>query len=151
MMVCCDELHEVRKLLTAKLCIDWIPSYLSSEAKAALRAEMEKPPTEKDVRGYIYCYEIINSKDPKQIRLKVGRTAKLAKRFNEWEKQCGEKLVPRGLWPSTFNGANLSLLRGQIQAGKDGKYSHKLEREQSKSTLPNSLKPSCLPCRLDST
>lgn len=151
MMVCCDGLHKVRNLLTAKLCIDWIPSYLSSETKAVLREEMEKKPSAKDVPGHIYCYEIRDPKDPNQVRLKVGRTAKLAKRLDEWGKQCGEEVVPWGLWPRTVDGAGFSLLRGQIQAGEKCKYSHRLEREQSKSALPNSLIPGRLLCRLDSS
>lgn len=39
---------------------DYIPNYLSEETKVALRVEMEKPPSEKDVDGYIYCFEILS-------------------------------------------------------------------------------------------
>ena len=39
---------------------DYIPDYLSEETKVALRVEMEKPPSEKDVDGYIYCFEILS-------------------------------------------------------------------------------------------
>jgi len=89
---------------------------------------MEKKPSAKDAPGHIYCYEIRDPKAPNQVRLKVGRTAKLAKRLDEWGKQCGEEVVPRGLWPRTVDGAGFSLLRGQIQAGEKCKYSHRLER-----------------------
>lgn len=39
---------------------DYIPDYLSEETKVALRVEMEKPPSEKDVDGNIYCFEILS-------------------------------------------------------------------------------------------
>jgi hypothetical protein len=39
---------------------DYIPDYLSEETKVALRVEMEKPPSEKDVDGFIYCFEILS-------------------------------------------------------------------------------------------
>jgi hypothetical protein len=148
--VCHDGLHKVRNLLTAKR-IDWIPSYLSPETKAALREEMEKNPSAKDVPGHIYCYEIRDPKARNQVHLKVGHTAKLAKRLDEWGKQCGKEVVPRGLWPKTVDGAGYGFMRRQIQAGEKCKYSHRLEREQSKSALPNSLTPSYLLCRLDSS
>lgn len=39
---------------------DYIPDYLSEETKVALRVEMEKPPSGKDVDGFIYCFEILS-------------------------------------------------------------------------------------------
>jgi len=107
---------------------DWIPSYLSSETKAVLREEMEREISPGDVPGYIYCFEISNPKAPNQVRLKVGHTANVAKRLSEWEKQCGERLVLQGLWPSTVDGAGFRHLRHQIQPGEKCKYSHRLER-----------------------
>ena len=43
---------------------DYIPNYLSEETKVALRVEMEKPPSQKDVDGYIYCFEILSQWPP---------------------------------------------------------------------------------------
>jgi hypothetical protein len=37
---------------------DWIPGHLQPETQAALRAEMEKTRSKKDVPGYIYTFEI---------------------------------------------------------------------------------------------
>jgi hypothetical protein len=37
---------------------DFIPSYLSPETQVALRVEMEKARSPKDVEGYIYTFEI---------------------------------------------------------------------------------------------
>ena len=41
---------------------DYIPDYLSEETKVALRVEMEKPVSEKDVDGFIYCFEILSER-----------------------------------------------------------------------------------------
>jgi hypothetical protein len=38
----------------------WIPTYLQDDSKAALRVEMEKPVSQADVPGYIYCFEILS-------------------------------------------------------------------------------------------
>lgn len=142
LMVCSHAIvYRWKAILTAKLWVDWIPSYLSSETKAALRAEMDKPPSTKDVPGYIYCYEIRDPKTPNQVHLKVGRAVKLVKRLDEWAKRCGSKeVVLRGWWPGAViddDGAGPSLLRGRIQAGEKGKYCHRLEREQSEPVLPS--------------
>lgn len=117
---------------------DYIPSYLTPETRAALRAEMERPISSADVPGYIYCYEIRDPKTPTQVHLKVGRAVSLVKRLDEWSKQCGSKeVVLRGWWPGKIvdneddSGVGTSLLRGRIQAGDKGKWCHRLERESS--------------------
>lgn len=115
-------------------CVEWIPSYLTSDTKAALRTEMEKSPSAADVPGYIYCYEIRDPKTPNHVNLKVGRAVNMVKRLDEWAKQCGSKeVVLRGWWPGKIvdndddNGSAGSLLRGRVQAGDKGKFCHRLE------------------------
>lgn len=38
--------------------LEYIPQYLHTDTQAALRVEMEKAPSDSDVPGYIYCFEI---------------------------------------------------------------------------------------------
>ena len=124
---------------------DYIPNYLSEETKVALRVEMEKPPSGKDVDGYIYCFEILSESPslgvvsnstgspstddatPKHVHLKVGRTNNLPKRITEWSKQCGtHEQTFRGSWPELP--ASQSFLPGKLQAKVKGPNSHRLER-----------------------
>ncbi|KAG8892406.1 hypothetical protein FRB99_002732, partial [Tulasnella sp. 403] len=65
---------------------EWIPDYLQEGTKVALRTEMEQPISSSDVGGYIYCYELRDSKKPNVINLKVGRAVNLVKRIDEWTK-----------------------------------------------------------------
>ena len=74
--------------------------------------------------------------DPDHIHLKVGRTVNLLKRLDQWDKQCGTKQrehIIRGWWPGTVekrgkvvNGGG--LLKGEVIAGEQGPYCHRLER-----------------------
>jgi hypothetical protein len=123
---------------------DYIPDHLSEETKVALRVEMEKPRSEKDVDGYIYCFEILSESlsdflisavdspstddtTPKHVHLKVGRTNNLPKRITEWSKQCGtHEQTFRGSWPELP--ASQSFLPGKLRAGAKGPNSHRLER-----------------------
>lgn len=78
---------------------------------------------------------ILNFVDPKRpdvIQLKVGRAVNLAKRLDQWDKQCGSKVqIPRGWWPGTVeddDGTAGSLLKGNIKAGDPGPFCHRVER-----------------------
>ncbi|KAF7305066.1 hypothetical protein MKEN_01221600 [Mycena kentingensis (nom. inval.)] len=111
---------------------DYIPSYLSPETQVALRVEMEKVRSPKDVEGYIYTFEIRDPNSP-QIRLKTGRTTHLARRLDQWSKQCSSKeLVLRGWHPGGVDPDSglpaTSLMKGRVDAGHKGAACHKLER-----------------------
>ncbi|KAG1748918.1 uncharacterized protein EDB91DRAFT_1111390 [Suillus paluster] len=110
-----------------------IPQYLQRDTQLALRVEMEKAASPSDVPGYIYTYEIRDPKRPNVIQLKVGRAVNLAKRLDQWDKQCGSKVqIVRGWWPGTVedddDGTNGSLLKGNIKAGEPGPLCHRVER-----------------------
>jgi len=111
---------------------DWIPSYLSCDTQAALRVEMEKPPSSKDESGYIYAYEIRDDRVADMVMIKVGRAVKLVKRLDQWSKQCTSKeVILRGWWPGTVEhdeASSTSLLRGRVKAGEKGPLCHRLER-----------------------
>ncbi|KIJ63261.1 hypothetical protein HYDPIDRAFT_92638 [Hydnomerulius pinastri MD-312] len=113
----------------------YIPQYLQRDTQLALRVEMEKATSSADVPGYIYTFEIRDPKRPNVTQLKVGRAVNLNKRLDQWDKQCGSKVqIVRGWWPGTVeadgedNGANGSLLKGNIKAGEAGPFCHRVER-----------------------
>lgn len=59
---------------------------------------------------------------------KVGRTVKLNKRMDEWEKQCGSKSqYLRGRWPEV-DGDDEPNLMGRLVEGPKGKFCFRLER-----------------------
>lgn len=69
---------------------------------------------------------------PDTIQLKVGRTKNVAKRIDEWNKQCGsKKQVLRAYFPEKEEGGGRnapSLMKGCVRPGKPGPWSHRLER-----------------------
>ncbi|KAJ7221751.1 hypothetical protein GGX14DRAFT_532522 [Mycena pura] len=111
---------------------DFIPPYLSPETQVALRVEMEKTRSPKDVEGYIYTFEI---RDPEssQIQLKTGRTTHLVRRLGQWTKQCSSKEhVLRGWYPGGVDPdtglPSTSLMKGRVDAGNKGPSCHRIER-----------------------
>ena len=53
----------------------------------------------------------------------------LAKRIDEWGKQCkSREHILRGWWPGEVNKDEHSNMKGRIKAGRKGPYSHRLER-----------------------
>lgn len=127
--------------------VDYIPSYLSPETQVALRVEMEKVRSPKDTEGYIYTFEIRGmfprfsregallmynvDPDSSQIQLKTGRTTHLARRLDQWTKQCSSKeqvlrgWFPGGVDPDTGLPAT-SLMKGRVKAGSKGPSCHRL-------------------------
>ncbi|KAG9010504.1 hypothetical protein FRB94_010270 [Tulasnella sp. JGI-2019a] len=110
---------------------DWIPKYMQEDTKVLLRSEMEKPISKSDVEGYIYCYELRDTKNTDIVNLKVGRAVNLVKRIDEWTKSCESKEpILRGWFPGPDEAdhADISLMKGRVQAGSKGKNCHRLER-----------------------
>lgn len=73
----------------------------------------------------------LDPEDTSVVHLKVGRSANLVERIDEWAKQCGSKeQVLRGWWPGTIEDDDneSSLLRGCVNPGAKGICSHRLER-----------------------
>ncbi|KAG8895207.1 hypothetical protein FRB99_000709, partial [Tulasnella sp. 403] len=102
--------------------------YLQRDTKAVLRVEMERPLSESEEDGYIYCFNLRDPKQPDVVHLKVGRTTNVAKRIDEWTKSCGSKEpIPRGFYPGGDDNS-ASLLLGRIVTGTTVKNTHRLER-----------------------
>lgn len=111
---------------------DWIPAYLSEDTKVLLRSEMEKPISNSDVDGYIYCYELRDTKNKDVVHLKVGRAVNLVKRIDEWTKSCESKEpILRGWYPGpdASDPTQVSLMKGKVVGGEKGRNCHRLERE----------------------
>ncbi|KAJ7184303.1 hypothetical protein C8R46DRAFT_882597 [Mycena filopes] len=112
---------------------DYIPPYLSPETQVALRVEMEKARSPKDVDGYIYTFEIRGKLLP-TIKLKTGRTdTPCASDLTSGRKQCSSKeMVLRGWWPGGVDPNTglpaTSLMKGRVDAGSKGPACHRLER-----------------------
>ncbi|KAF9244252.1 hypothetical protein BU15DRAFT_42145 [Melanogaster broomeanus] len=110
---------------------DYIPKYLQADTQARLRQHMEKPPSSADESGYIYAFEIRDSKRPDVIQIKVGRAGVLNKRLHQWSKACGsQEQILRGWWPRTVESDDVtaSLITGNIEPGRSGLFSHHVER-----------------------
>ncbi|KAI0956795.1 hypothetical protein AcW1_005389 [Taiwanofungus camphoratus] len=108
---------------------NWIPGYLQPLTQINLLRAMEKPLSDADEAGYIYTFEIRDPGDPDQIHLKIGRTTKLVKRLDQWNKQCGSKeQILRGYHPCTVDPDERSLLKGRVRSGEPGPWCHRLER-----------------------
>ncbi|KAH6918699.1 hypothetical protein BKA70DRAFT_1416678 [Coprinopsis sp. MPI-PUGE-AT-0042] len=109
---------------------DWIPAYLQYDTQVLLRIEMEKARSTSDQDGYIYTFEI-REDDDEVVKLKVGRAVNLAKRIDEWSKQCGSKQqVLRGFYPNPEEDvdAPTTLMKGRVKAGEKSACCHRLER-----------------------
>ncbi|KAF9244259.1 hypothetical protein BU15DRAFT_42400 [Melanogaster broomeanus] len=109
----------------------YIPKYLQADTQTRLRLQMEKLPTSADEPGYIYAFEIRDSKRPNVIQIKVGRASVLNKRLHQWSKACGsQEQILRGWWPRTVESddPDASLVTGNIEPGRSGLFSHHVER-----------------------
>ncbi|KAH7107357.1 hypothetical protein BKA62DRAFT_610935 [Auriculariales sp. MPI-PUGE-AT-0066] len=104
-----------------------IPDNLSQGTQAALRTEISKAASSKDGPGYVYTFEIRQSDDSQYMHLKVGKASKVTRRLDEWNKQCPEEVVPRGVWPAPDNDGP-AMLRGKIQPGRPSPFMGRLER-----------------------
>lgn len=92
---------------------------------------MEKPISNSDVDGYIYCYELRDRVNKDVVHLKVGRAVNLVKRIDEWTKTCESKEpILRGWFPGPddTDHNSVSLMKGRVKAGSKGKHCHRMER-----------------------
>ncbi|KAL5511915.1 hypothetical protein ACEPAH_5133 [Sanghuangporus vaninii] len=73
-----------RRIREKVLFSDYIPEYLSRNTQAALRKEMMKPPSDGDIPGFVYAFQIRSSQ---RFSVKIGRTSTdLKRRLDEWKK-----------------------------------------------------------------
>ena len=100
---------------------------------------MDSPISKSDEDGYIYAYELRDPKSAGDFNIKVGRAVNLVKRIHQWTKLCESKEpILRGWYPGPDDGdvTNISLRKGQVQAGAKGKHCHRLERKHNAETAP---------------
>lgn len=83
---------------------DLIPPHLPVATRAALSAELAKPPSPHDVPGYIYVFRLSPTPSPSRpgpaptpdsppptILLKIGRATNVHRRLTQWHRQCGRE------------------------------------------------------------
>ncbi|CAA7257378.1 unnamed protein product [Cyclocybe aegerita] len=106
----------------------WIPPYLLQKTQASLRVLMEKKGASSDSDGYIYTFEIREPREKNIIKLKIGRTANVAKRLSEWDRQChSQEHVLRGCYPDSGE-EEAGLMRGSLKPGATVPWCHRLEK-----------------------
>ncbi|KAL5528973.1 hypothetical protein ACEPAG_4947 [Sanghuangporus baumii] len=121
--------YQWRRTQEKVLFCDYIPEYLSRNTQTALREEMMKPPSDSDVPGFVYAFQV---RDKDRFTVKVGRTSvDLNKRLGQWKKACSameQKLL--GWWPGNIMIKNFTKtpIYSRIEPGPKGVYTRKLER-----------------------
>ncbi|KAG8928647.1 hypothetical protein FRC02_006629 [Tulasnella sp. 418] len=73
---------------TAKRVVDWIPTYLQTRTKLALRGEISKELSSSDGPGFFYCLEVIDKTTSSHMCFKIGRTRKINNRPDDYT-DCG--------------------------------------------------------------
>ena len=121
-----------------------IPSYVGAHARKSICKALKKGPSRADEPGYIYAFRVHgrlsfysyfsvlslspDTSRPDIIRIKVGRTNDIVRRYKEHRRHC-PSLRPTllGYYPS--NGENrLDLAAGRLRPNKKTRSSHLLER-----------------------
>ncbi|KAL5490567.1 hypothetical protein ACEPAI_5400 [Sanghuangporus weigelae] len=124
-----EESFTSRRTQEKVLFSDYIPKYLSRNTQTALRKEMLKPPSDSDLPGFVYAFQV---HDKDRFIVKVGRTSvHLNKRLDQWRKAC-PAMEPKllGWWPGNIMIKNFrkTPIYSRIEPGPKGVYSRKLEK-----------------------
>ncbi|KAI1782586.1 hypothetical protein LXA43DRAFT_905388 [Ganoderma leucocontextum] len=67
---------------------DFIPSHLELRTQVLLRHFMRGPPLRTDKPGYVYALKLVDTAHPDLVRIKVGRTADVARRLYQHRSRC---------------------------------------------------------------
>ncbi|KIM79370.1 hypothetical protein PILCRDRAFT_10497 [Piloderma croceum F 1598] len=110
----------------------WIPDYLDTGTKIALREAMKMAPSCKDTWGYVYACDLQgpNGPDPDKVRIKVGSSNNVVRRLREWRKQCyttGHVLL--GHWPAGLDDEGCHSEAAKLMyPGRKGPFCRRVER-----------------------
>ncbi|KAF9930332.1 hypothetical protein FBU30_000605 [Linnemannia zychae] len=78
----------------------WVNPNLPDYVQNKLRKAMERPISETDKPGYIYAYQLLESRSTGTHTLfKVGRTDNVYRRMNEWSDKCGSPPILLEVFP----------------------------------------------------
>ncbi|KAF9549237.1 hypothetical protein EC957_004537 [Mortierella hygrophila] len=79
---------------------EWVNPNLPDYVQNKLRAAMERPTSENDKPGYIYAYQLLETRSTGTHTLfKVGRTDNVYRRMNEWSDKCGSPPILLEVFP----------------------------------------------------
>ncbi|CAO3565339.1 unnamed protein product [Mortierella alpina] len=117
----------------------WVNPNLPDYVQNKLRKAMERSVSETDKPGYIYSYQLLESRTtPTHTLFKVGRTDNVHRRMNEWSDKCGSPPILIEVFPEQGSLApksesDLSETAAKTAAdneitGLRCRYSHRVER-----------------------
>ncbi|KAG0290426.1 hypothetical protein BGZ97_006177, partial [Linnemannia gamsii] len=79
---------------------EWVNPNLPDYVQNKLRKAMERPTSENDKPGYIYAYQLLETRSTGTHTLfKVGRTDNVYRRMNEWSDKCGSPPILLEVFP----------------------------------------------------
>ncbi|KAF9578918.1 hypothetical protein BGW38_005055 [Lunasporangiospora selenospora] len=117
----------------------WVNPGLPDYVQNKLRKAMERPVSETDKPGYIYAYQLVETRTTDTHTLfKVGRTDNIYRRMSEWSDKCGSpprliEVFPEqgALAPQDENDLTDSPTRQALEdeiTGLRCRYAHRVER-----------------------
>ncbi|KAF9329887.1 hypothetical protein BGZ91_000356 [Linnemannia elongata] len=136
---------------------EWVNPNLPDYVQNKLRMAMERPTSENDKPGYIYAYQLLETRSTGTHTLfKVGRTDNVYRRMNEWSDKCGSppillEVFPEqgALAPKDENDlAETSKPEDEnVVTGLRCRYAHRLERLIHIELKPFHDKNHTCPCK----
>ncbi|KAF9319507.1 hypothetical protein BG003_008898 [Podila horticola] len=114
----------------------WVNPHLPDYVQTKLRRAMEKAVSDTDKPGYIYTYQLLETRQNKtHTFFKVGRTDNVHRRMNEWSDKCGsppiliEVFPEQGdLAPKSESDLADSPIDDKDLTGLRCRYAHRVER-----------------------
>ncbi|KAG0297573.1 hypothetical protein BGZ98_000564 [Dissophora globulifera] len=117
----------------------WVNPNLPDYVQVKLRKAMERPVSETDKPGYIYAYQLVETRHtPTHTLFKVGRTDNVYRRMSEWSDKCGSpprlievfpeqgSLAPRD--ENDLSETATKIADDSEVTGLRCRYSHRVER-----------------------
>ncbi|KAI1315469.1 hypothetical protein EDD11_000750 [Mortierella claussenii] len=117
----------------------WVNPDLPDYVQNKLRKAMERPVSDTDKPGYIYAYQLVETRvTPTHTLFKVGRTDNVFRRMSEWSDKCGSpprlievfpeqgSLAPRD--ENDLSETAIKIAGDNEVTGLRCRYAHRVER-----------------------
>ncbi|KAF9902693.1 hypothetical protein EC991_004616 [Linnemannia zychae] len=135
----------------------WVNPNLPDYVQNKLRKAMERPVSETDKPGYIYVYQLLETRSTGTHTLfKVGRTDNVHRRMNEWSDKCGSPPILLEVFPEQGALApkdendlaeNAKAEDDTVITGLRCRYAHRVERLIHIELKPFHDKNHTCPCK----
>ncbi|KAK3846566.1 MAG: meiotically up-regulated gene 113-domain-containing protein [Linnemannia gamsii] len=135
----------------------WVNPNLPDYVQNKLRKAMERPVSETDKPGYIYVYQLLETRSTDTHTLfKVGRTDNVHRRMNEWSDKCGSPPILLEVFPEQGALApkddndlaeNSKAEDDTVITGLRCRYAHRVERLIHIELKPFHDKHHTCPCK----